>query len=140
MSLNFHLGVPCIFLFLKGRHWPKFIYLIRASVVSKTLIMEFQKQVFRAFLWKALKFNPRSRRKTKGAEEGREWKTTTKVKGRGVKRQTEAFQGTKQRIHTVNKLKTNWRKKKLSLTTINESHHSQTRWVILLLIHVIYTN
>ena len=28
--------------------------------------MEFQEQVFRAFLWKALKFNPRSRRKTKG--------------------------------------------------------------------------
>ena len=60
----------------------------------------------------SLKFNPRSRRKRGGEggrEEGRERKTTTKVKGRGVfeKRQTEVFQWTKQRIHTVNKLKTN---------------------------------
>ena len=60
----------------------------------------------------SLKFNPRSRRKRGGGgggEEERERKTTTKVKGRGVfeKRQTEVFQWTKQRIHTVNKLKTN---------------------------------
>ena len=58
----------------------------------------------------SLKFNPRSRRKRGGGgEEGRERKTTTKVKGRGVfeKRQTEVFQWTKQRILTVNKLKTN---------------------------------
>ena len=107
MSLNFHLGVPCIFLFFKGHHCPKFVYLIRASVVSKTLIMEFQEQVFCAFLWETLEFNPRSRRKKKGWEEGRERKTTTKVKGWGVfeKRQTEVFQWTKQRIHAVNKLK-----------------------------------
>ena len=66
----------------------------------------------------ALKFNRRSRRKREGGgggggggggEEERERKTTTKVKGRSVfeKRQTEVFQWTKQRIHTVNKLKTN---------------------------------
>ena len=83
--------------------------------------MEFQQQVFRAFLWGTLKFNPRSRRKKKkrGGEERRERKTTTKVKGRGVfeKGQTEVFQGTKQRIHAVNKLK-----KKKKQETINETY------------------
>ena len=57
-------------------------------------------------------------KKKRGGEEGRERKTTTKVKGRGVfeKGQTEVFQGTKQRIYAVNKLK-----KKKKQETINET-------------------
>ena len=55
----------------------------------------------------------------KGGEEGRERKTNTKVKGRGVfeKGQTDVLRGTKQRIHAVNKLK-----KKKKEETINETY------------------
>ena len=68
-----------------------------------------------------MKFKPRSRRKKGGGggEEGRERKTNTKVKGRGVfeKGQTVVSRGTKQRIHAVNKLK-----KKKKEERVNETY------------------